>query len=70
MAGSTRSENTCATFWWKIEQARGTQFGDCVSKVIICLKSLPAANKFRGVRDEFGRLQAGAIVELFRLFGR
>ena len=51
-------------FGGEIEQARGTQFGDCVSKVYYLFEIASAQpNKFRGVRDEFGRLQAGSIVE-------
>lgn len=45
------------------EQARGTQFGDCVSKVYYLFEIATAQpNKFRGVRDE-SKLQAGAIIE-------
>lgn len=50
-------------FGGDIEQARGTQFGDCVSKVYYLFEIATAQpNKFRGVRDE-SRLQAGAIIE-------
>lgn len=44
---------------------RGTKFGDCVSKVEFLADSVidsDDASLFRGVRDESGRLQAGAIV--------
>ncbi|RUS99297.1 hypothetical protein DSM106972_077390 [Dulcicalothrix desertica PCC 7102] len=44
---------------------RGTKFGDCVSKVEFLVDSVidsDDASLFRGVRDESGRLQAGAIV--------
>jgi len=50
----------------EIEQARGTQFGDCISKVNYLFEiALAQPRKFRGVRDELGRLQAGAIVEVY-----
>ncbi len=51
-------------FGGEIEQARGTQFGDCVSKVYYLFEIASVQpSKFRGVRDELGRLQAGALVE-------
>ena len=51
-------------FGGDIEQVRGTEFGDCISKVNYLFEiALAQPSKFRGVRDEFGRVQAGAIVE-------
>lgn len=51
-------------FGGDIEQVRGTQFADCISKVNYLFEiALAQPSKFRGVKDEFGRLQAGAIVE-------
>lgn len=44
---------------------RGTKFGDCVSKVeylVDMVVDSDDASLFRGVRDQSGRLQAGAIV--------
>lgn len=44
---------------------RGTKFGDCLSKVEFLVDSVvdsDEASLFRGVRDESGLLQAGAII--------
>lgn len=50
----------------EIEQARSTQFGDCISKINYLFEiALTQPRKFRGVRDELGRLQAGAIIEVY-----
>lgn len=50
----------------EIEQARGTQFGDCISKVYYLFEiATVEPNKFRGVKDKLGKLQAGAIVESY-----
>ncbi|MBE9018605.1 hypothetical protein C7Y66_14550 [Chroococcidiopsis sp. CCALA 051] len=47
-----------------IERPLGTEFGDCIVKVIyISDRAVAEPEIFRGVRDELGRLQAGAIVE-------
>lgn len=46
------------------ERVRGTQFGDCISKVVyLSDRAVAEPSIFRGVRDVQGRLQAGAIVE-------
>ena len=48
----------------ELERVRGTEFGDCISKVNYLFESSVAEpGTFRGVRDMRGRLQAGAIVE-------
>lgn len=48
------------------DRARGTQFGDCISKVYYLSEiAITEPGKFRGVKDELGRLQAGAIVESY-----
>lgn len=48
------------------ERVRGTQFGDCISKVYYLFEiATIEPNKFCGVKDELGRLQAGAIIELY-----
>lgn len=50
----------------EIERVKGTQLGDCISKVNYLFEiALTEPSKFRGVKDELGRLQAGAIVELY-----
>ncbi len=46
-----------------IERTLGTEFGDCISKVIyLADRAVADPDTFRGVRDVQGRLQAGAIV--------
>lgn len=46
-----------------IERTLGTEFGDCISKVIyLADRAVAEPDTFRGVRDVRGRLQAGAIV--------
>lgn len=48
------------------ERVRGTQFGDCISKVYYLFEiATTEPSKFRGVKDELGKLQAGAIIELY-----
>lgn len=45
-------------------RTRGTEFGDCISKVnYLFERSVAEPGTFSGVRDVRGRLQAGAIVE-------
>ncbi len=46
-----------------IKRTLGTEFGDCISKVIyLAERAIAEPDTFRGVRDVQGRLQAGAIV--------
>jgi hypothetical protein len=46
------------------ERVRGTEFGDCISKVVYLFeRAVVEPEAFRGVKDIQGRLQAGAIVE-------
>ncbi len=46
-----------------IERTLGTEFGDCISKVIyLADRAIAEPDTFRGVRDVQGRQQAGALV--------
>lgn len=50
----------------EIERVKSTQLGDCISKVNYLFEiALAEPSKFRGVKDELGRLQAGAIIEAY-----
>lgn len=47
-----------------IERVRGTEFGDCISKIEALIDmALTDSENFRGVTDTENRLQAGAIIE-------
>lgn len=47
-----------------IQRVQGTEIGDNIAKIAVFLeKVVTEPEKFRGVRDVQGRLQAGAIVE-------
>ncbi|GJD18025.1 hypothetical protein RIVM261_029810 [Rivularia sp. IAM M-261] len=47
-----------------IERAKGTKFGDCISKIESLLDMIITdSENFRGVTDTDNRLQAGAIIE-------
>lgn len=47
----------------EMERVYGTQFGDNLALIAeIAENSITAPETFRGVRDQVGRLQAGAIV--------
>jgi hypothetical protein len=48
----------------QMERIRGTEFGDCISKVRYLIERVVTEPEyFRGVQDTNGRLQAGAMVE-------
>ncbi len=59
-------EYLCDLFDSDIERVQGTSFGDSVAKISDLIeKAVTEPSSFRGGRDVQGRLQAGAIVEVY-----